>query len=61
MPLVSSVELKLVRNEIDERVNENFDKFGFNLDFFDNFDINNLNVLLIIILFFILLFLIIDF
>jgi hypothetical protein len=48
MPLVSSVELKLVRNEIDERVNENFDKFGFNLDFFDNFDINKLNVLLII-------------
>ena len=48
MPLVSSGELKLVRNEIDERVNENFDKFGFNLDFFDNFDINKLNVLLII-------------
>ena len=50
MPLVSSVELKLVRNEIDERVNENFDKFGFNLYFFDNFYIIELNVLLILVL-----------
>jgi hypothetical protein len=46
--MVSSIETRLVTEEIEICINENIEKFGFNLEIFDNFNLNNINNLLII-------------
>jgi hypothetical protein len=49
MPLVSSIESNLIRNEINERVKEKLDKSGLNFDSFDNFKLFPMNFLIFII------------
>jgi len=49
MPMVSSIESGLTRNEIEEKANEIIENFDINFDFVKNIDLIKINNLLIII------------